>query len=171
MSYKTIVNDRAIDAEIQRRRPALDVKVGEAVYSVAESRCPPTGDFEVTIDGHIYRGWRYATVEDVYIRIAGRTHIVGVPQRGAAGAGSGASDNDIRADMPGTVVALHCVEGEAVASGQKLMTIESMKLQVGVIAPRDSAVAKIIFQANATFDRGAVLISLAPLDDGKKAKA
>jgi biotin carboxyl carrier protein len=46
-----------------------------------------------------------------------------------------------------------------------------MKLQVGVVAPRDGKIAKINFAANATFDRQATLVSFVPLDDGKKAKA
>src|SRR5438874_1507348 len=137
MPYQAILGDRTIDVDIERRRPMLRVSVGEAVHSITEARCPAAGDFEITIDGHIHRGWRYATADEVYVRIGGQTYIIGVPQFAGAGAGHGASDNEIKADMPGTMVSLHAAEGEAVTSGQKLVTIESMKLQVGMVSPRD----------------------------------
>ena len=168
MPYQAILNGRAIDVDIEKRRPTLRVKVGSASHGVTEARCPAVGAFEITIDGHIHRGWRYATVDEVYVRIDGRTYVIGVPQFGAAGSVAGHSDNDLRADMPGTVVSIHCVEGETIASGQKLVTIESMKLQVSMVAPRDGTVAKIHCAANTPFDRGAVLVSLDPLDSGKK---
>ena len=175
MSYKVISNEQPVEVDIQSRKPFLHVKVGDSPHTVTESRCPAAGDFEITIDGRIYRGWRYASADEVYIRIDGRTHIIGLPQFGGGGAGAGGSADDIRADMPGTVVALHAAEGEQVTSGQKLVTIESMKLQIGVVAPRDGTVGKFHFQANTTFDRSAVLVSLVPLapapDDAKKAKS
>ncbi len=168
MPYQAILNDRTIDVDIEKRRPILRVKVGNATHTVTEARCPAIGDFDITIDGHIHRGWRYATADEVYVRIGGRSYVVGVPQFGSAGGAAGHSDNDIRADMPGTVVSIHCAEGDVIASGQKLITIESMKLQVSMVAPRDGTVAKIHYVANTTFDRSAVLVSLAPLDSGKQ---
>ena len=139
----------------------LRIAVGEAVHTVSEAEVSAS-DFEITIDGQIHQGWRYATADEVYIRLHGRTYVVGLPQSSAALAAAGQADNEIRADMPGTVVAIHCAEGEEVASGQKLITIESMKLQIGLVAPRDGTVAKVHVGANATFERGATLVSLAP---------
>lgn len=171
MTYKAIYNEQPIDIGLGKRKPLLQVKIGETSHSVADSHCPASGEFAVTIDGQVYSGWRYANAEEVYIRINGRTHIIGLPQAGSGGAGGGASADEIRADMPGTVVSVDAKEGDEVTSGQKLMTIESMKLQVGVVAPRDGKIAKIHFAANATFDRQATLVSFVPVDDGKKAKA
>ena len=162
MPYQAIFNGRTIAVDIVKRRPMLRVAVGEAVHTVSEAEVSAAGDFEITIDGHIYQGWRYAGADEVYIRLHGRTYVIGLPQAGGAAAAAGQADNEIRADMPGTVVAIHCTEGEAVVSGQKLITIESMKLQIGLVAPRDGTVAKIHVGANATFERGATLVSLAP---------
>jgi biotin carboxyl carrier protein len=164
MPYQAILNDKKIDVDIEKRRPMLRVSVGESTHTITEARCPAAGDFEVTIDGHIHRGWRYATADEVYVRMGGHTYIIGVPQFGGAGGAGGASENEIKAEMPGTMVSHHCKEGEAVTAGQKLVTIESMKLQVGLVAPRDGTVAKIHYAANATFDRGVALVSLVPLE-------
>lgn len=175
MTFKAIYNEQPIAIDLGKRKPLLQVKIGEQSHTVSDSHCPAGGEFTVTIDGHLYSGWRYANAEEVYIRVNGRTHIIGLPHASASGAGGGASADEIRADMPGTVVSVEAKEGDEVTSGQKIMTIESMKLQVGIIAPRDGKIAKIHFAANTTFDRQATLVNFVPLapagDDGKKAKS
>ena len=62
--------------------------------------------------------------------------------------------------MPGTVVSIHCAVGDSVTSGQKLVTIESMKLQISMVAPRDGKVAAVNAAPNTTFERGTVLVAL-----------
>lgn len=159
---KTTINGRSVDTEIIARRPALAVKIGEAVHVVTDVRRPSPSEIEFILNGSVVRGWCFAGPDELYVRIAGNTHIVNIARPGASGAGNAQTVNDIRAEMPGTVVALHIAEGDPVALGQKLMTVESMKLQIGVVAPRDGVVAKVHAQLNSTFDRGAALVSLAP---------
>ena len=65
--------------------------------------------------------------------------------------------------MPGTVIAIHTEVGAEVKAGDKLITIESMKLQVGLVASRDGVIEGIHVPAETAFDRGALLISLVPL--------
>ena len=137
MPHKAIFNEQPIDIDLGKRKPLLHVTVGDTSHIITDSQCPAKGEFTVTVDGKVYTGWRYANADEAYIRFNGRTHIIGVPQFGS-GAGSGAgSDNEVRADMPGTVVSVEAKEGDDVTSGQKIMTIESMKLQVSVVAPSD----------------------------------
>jgi biotin carboxyl carrier protein len=38
--------------------------------------------------------------------------------------------------MPGVVVAVQCESGQAVKTGDKLLTLESMKLQMTIVALR-----------------------------------
>ena len=70
--------------------------------------------------------------------------------------------------MPGNIVACHTEVGAAVAFGDRLVTIESMKLQMTISAPRSGTVARIHLAENINFERGAVLVSLVPIADGKK---
>ncbi len=168
MPYKINIDDRTIEADIVKRKPLLRVLIGERQHTVTEARCPGSGDFEITIDGKIYSGWRYASSEDVYMRINGRTFIISAPRGPGELADDGSAKNEVRADMPGTVVSVECKDGDEVKSGQQLMTIESMKLQVGLVAPRDGVIEKVHFAANTPFDGGATLISLVPLEDGEE---
>ena len=168
MAYQINIEDRTVEADIVIRKPLLRIRIGEREHVITEVNCPASGDFEITVDGQVYRGWRYATSEDVYMRINGRTHIISVPRGPGAAAGDAGSANEIRAEMPGTIVSLNCADGDEVTSGQQLLTIESMKLQIGLVAPRDGTIEKVHFAANTPFDRGATLISFVPLEDDDK---
>ena len=54
---------------------------------------------------------------------------------------AGRRSDSVRAPMPGSVVEVHKRPGDGVARGETLVTIESMKLQIALVAPRDGASA------------------------------
>jgi geranyl-CoA carboxylase alpha subunit len=58
-------------------------------------------------------------------------------------AGAGAGDGLLRASMNGRVVALLVAEGDAVAAGQPLVTLEAMKMEHVHCAPRAGRVAAL----------------------------
>ncbi len=59
-------------------------------------------------------------------------------RRLAAEAGPAASAHpELRAPMPGAVVAVHVAHGAAVRAGERIVTIEAMKMEHPVIAPHD----------------------------------
>jgi len=162
MSHKVILDDAAVTVEIATRTPLLRLRIGELTHVVTEVHCPGAGEFEFIVDGRICRGWRYASADEVSVRVDGRTYTLHLPRFGEAEDAAGPSKDEIRAEMPGTLVGLDCSEGQAVAAGEILVTIESMKMQMGLPAPRDGVVGKIHYARNASFDRGAVLVTLAP---------
>lgn len=162
MAYEISIDGRDVAADILARVPDLKVAVGDAAYALTFSIHGPE-EFEIHLGGKTFKGFRYATAEEVHVRLNGRTYVVELPRFGGGHGAGGKHDNEIRADMPGTVVAVHCAEGDEVTSGQKLLTIESMKLQISMVAPRDGVVAKLPVAANSTFERGAVLTALKPL--------
>ena len=162
MSFDIAIDGQERTADILARKPDLTVSLGDAVYPLIYSAHAPE-EFEIQIAGKTYKGFRYATAEEVHVRLDGRTFVVELPRFGGGHGAGGKQDNEIRADMPGTVVSLHCKEGDEVTSGQKLLTIESMKLQISMVAPRDGVVAKLPVAANTTFERGAVLAALKPV--------
>jgi biotin carboxyl carrier protein len=163
MSHKVILDDIAVTVEIAQRTPFLRLRIGALTHVVTEVHCPGAGEFEFIVDGRICRGWRYASGDEVSVRVDGRTYALHLPRFGEAEDVNGPSKDEVRAEMPGTLVAVDCAEGQPVAAGEIIATIESMKMQMGIPAPRDGVVGTIHFARNASFDRGAVLISLVPL--------
>lgn len=99
----------------------------------------------------------------VWIKANGR-HVearrVDAVERAAAAAGGHA--DAARAAMPGVVVAIDVAPGQAVAAGQRLLAVESMKLLSDVVAPRAGTIAKLHVASGEAFAKGAVLVTLAP---------
>lgn len=84
--------------------------------------------------------------------------------RFAKGGAEGGADTLV-APMPGSVVAVNVEAGASVSAGQIMMVIESMKLETAIKAPRDGIVATAHVTAGKTFNKGAALITLAPLEE------
>lgn len=163
MAYRYTLDGQPLALDIHHRVPVLGLEVGDAVFEVAEG--PAEGAaFELVVDGRVRRGWRHTVGQDIHVRLDGRTYVLRRTDRDFAEGAAGAGGNDIRADMPGTTIALHVAVGDAVEEGQRLLTIESMKLQMTIAAHRAGRIAALHVEANATFERGAVLVSLAPAE-------
>jgi biotin carboxyl carrier protein len=67
---------------------------------------------------------------------------------------------EVRATLPGLVVALAVREGEEVAAGATLLTIEAMKMQNEVRAPRAGRVAAVGVVAGQAVAAGASLLRI-----------
>ena len=83
--------------------------------------------------------------------------------RGSVG-GPGVADGVIAAPMPGKVTAVEVSKGEKVAKGQRLLTLEAMKMEHGLTAPFDGTVAELSAQAGAQVSDGAILARIDPTD-------
>lgn len=99
----------------------------------------------------------------VFVQLGGRAFAVRVmhPLAELADAAAGAAADTVKAPMPGVVVQVQAVAGQAVAKGETLLVIESMKLQTAIAAWRDGTVEAIHVAAGASFERGAALATLA----------
>jgi 3-methylcrotonyl-CoA carboxylase alpha subunit len=72
---------------------------------------------------------------------------------GSAAAGDGA----IVAPMPGKVTSIDVSQGEKVTKGQRLLTLEAMKMEHGMTAPFDGVVAELSAEAGAQVGEGTIL--------------
>jgi acetyl/propionyl-CoA carboxylase alpha subunit len=147
--------------EILRRQPTLVCQVDESIHHVSEGAGLGEDVTFLTVDGRHYTVWRAAEGDRIHLKIGGRSFSVEVDDPlGAARAGH--SDHEIRADMPGVVVAIRRQAGETVAAADPLLTIESMKMQITLLAPRAGVVAVVHYELNQPFQKGAVLVALQP---------
>lgn len=76
--------------------------------------------------------------------------------RGSVG-GHGVADGVITAPMPGKVTAVEVSKGEIVTKGQRLLTLEAMKMEHGLTAPFDGKVTELGTQAGSQVTEGAIL--------------
>lgn len=137
------------------------LRIGDAVVE-AEFHAAADGSAVVTVDGRQHRVRVARSQDQVWVHAAGRDWAVERVEAVETAARGGAAPDEMRAAMPGTVVAVAVETGAAVTAGETIMVIESMKLETTVAAPRDGVVAGIGFDPGATFAKGAVLARLAP---------
>jgi 3-methylcrotonyl-CoA carboxylase alpha subunit len=77
----------------------------------------------------------------------------------------GAHDGDILAPMPGKVIAVEVSEGQTVNKGQKLLTLEAMKMEHTLTAPFDGTVAELKAVAGAQVQVEALLVRIEATED------
>ncbi len=70
---------------------------------------------------------------------------------------AGLSDGSILSPMPGRVIAVAVAAGDHVTKGQKLLTLEAMKMEHSLTAPFDGVVAEITVTAGAQVQVEALL--------------
>jgi 3-methylcrotonyl-CoA carboxylase alpha subunit len=106
---------------------------------------------------------RYAIAgEEIFLHLDGRHfHFKHhEPVRRFASTETGETNAAARAPMPGTVVRIAAQAGAAVAAGDAILVIESMKLETTIRAWRDGIVEAVHVTEGATFERGMLLVSL-----------
>lgn len=98
----------------------------------------------------------------LFVHLDGQVHEIDylpAATRHAGDAALSASDHLV-APMPGAVVACAVKPGDAVAVGDLLLVIESMKLETPLKAWRDGRVESVHVALGQTFERDKVLLSL-----------
>ena len=77
------------------------------------------------------------------------------------GSGSGAaSSGSILSPMPGKVIAVDVTAGQSVTKGQKLLTLEAMKMEHSLVAPFDGVVAELNASEGAQVQVEALLVRI-----------
>jgi len=76
-----------------------------------------------------------------------------------------AHDGDILSPMPGKIIAVEVSQGQAVTKGQKLLTLEAMKMEHTLVAPFDGVVAELSAVAGGQVQVEALLARIVPQGD------
>ena len=145
---------------IAARYPELVLTVDGVAHHVRESSALNEECALLTVDGRSYQVWRTWESNRIHLRIGNRSFSVGYEDAITAAQHHAGGDDTLRADMPGVVVGINAGVGATVVTGDVLIVIESMKMQINIVAPRDGTVEAVYVDINQTFDKGAQLISL-----------
>ena len=70
------------------------------------------------------------------------------------------SDGSILSPMPGRIIAVEVAEGQSVTKGQKLVTLEAMKMEHSLTAPFDGTVAELNAEAGGQVSEGTLLVRI-----------
>ena len=163
MAFKLMVEGRAYEIDIVRRRPHLVLSVEGREHEVSAPGEFGDGRHALEIAGAIEHFVRAQRGEAQIVRLDGRNFEVQAVDPRSAAEGAGGGHDDVKAPMPGVVIAIHRSIGDAVKRGDTLVTIESMKLQMALGAPRDGAVAMFLRGEGERFEKDEVIARLQPV--------
>ena len=163
MKYVTLVNGERYDIEIDSDGSILvngeahDVdflNLGGSLYSIiTENRSleavidDDDDKIAVMMDGRLFEA--QALDERAMLLIQ---------RRGGISSGSG----EVHAPMPGLIAVVTVAVGQAVAQGDTVVILESMKMQNELKSPTDGAVAAIHVEAGQAVDKNSLLIEIVP---------
>jgi biotin carboxyl carrier protein len=138
-SYRAVIGDRGLDLEI--------VRAGN-------------GRLDLLVDGTQVRAFINSQGAKRWVTVNGRTYqLTKSSGTRRAGASAGAQ-NTLLAPMPGQVRAVHVAIGDQVSTGQTLLLLEAMKMEIRVQAPRDGVVKRLTVAQGQTVEREQVLLEI-----------
>lgn len=140
-AYRLHVGDRSLDIDLQPgEEGGWVLHTGTDIDHVA-----------VAVDG-----------DTVHVHLDGETYALEFRHAldRLAQALAGASEDSIKASMPGSIISLDVAEGDTVETGQTLLVMESMKMETTIVAPRDGVVETLHVGAGQTFDKDALLVTM-----------
>ncbi|HEX8483187.1 MAG TPA: acetyl/propionyl/methylcrotonyl-CoA carboxylase subunit alpha [Allosphingosinicella sp.] len=102
--------------------------------------------------------------ENVLVFSAGQAFAFALPGAGGGAAGGAASDGAMLSPMPGRVLSVDVRQGDRVAKGQKLLTLEAMKMEHSLTAPFEGVVAELPVVQGAQVSEGTLLVRVEKVD-------
>ena len=131
--------------------PSAAISPGERPL-VLPSAVPPSVRGRIPLEV-VIAGWRFEfEVEDAAI--------AALRDRATAGQDAAVQHGptEVRAIIPGRVVAVAVVAGEAVSAGQRLLAVEAMKMENELRAPRDGTIDRVVVAVGETVELGDPLV-------------
>jgi len=127
---------------------AVDIEPGKTLIIKLLVIGEPHTDGQRTVFFELNGQPRDVTIDDHSLEKAAPTHVKADP----------ADPRQIAAPMPGMVVNLAVSEGDNVARGQKLLTLEAMKMQTTIASEREGRVSQVLVQPGAQVETGDLLM-------------
>lgn len=137
---------RRLDATVSRRGAWIDILTGS------------TGG----TGGGTVRCATARNARGIWVACEGRTYLLEIEHREAAGRAVAGAADEIRAPMTGRVIAVTASPGAAVKEGDLLLTIEAMKMEFKLPAPEDGTVLDVSCAAGDLVELGQLLVRLKP---------
>ncbi len=165
MNYVTTIGDREYSIEVVDRH---HISVNGKVMDVDFESISGQPVYSLLIDGKSYEAFVSPGEEQWEVLLQGRQYPVKVEDarekrlRAAAGGSlQSGGEFQLKAPMPGLVVAVPVEENQEIEKGQVLLVLESMKMQNELRSPRAGKVQRIKVKAGESVEQRQVLLTVA----------
>jgi len=164
MKYIATVNGKTYTIEINREDRILCEGVERAVdFRLIDQQHV----YSLLLDNASYEALIQEREEEYWVFLRGYLFTVQVEDererrlREASGGRPGpAGEVTVKAPMPGLIVAVPVQEGQPVRKGEKLVLLESMKMQNEIRAPRDGVVKAVRVRPGQSVEQNQILVVL-----------
>lgn len=164
MKYISIVGDNEYVIEIDQEG---QVQVNDQPLSVDFQQLTEGGIISLLIDNRSLEAIVEERNDHWEVLIRGELYSVAVQDERAYRLGKARGlSNDItgealmKSPMPGLIIAVSVTEGQAVAKGDQVIILESMKMENELRSPRDGVVKHIYVESGATVEKNQILVSI-----------
>lgn len=164
MKYITTVDGKEFEIEVIDEK---HIRIGERVVAVDFESVSGQPVFSLILDGKSYESFISESDEGWQVLMRGKQYQITVEdereKRLRAAAGGGAAEGgefNLKAPMPGLVVAIPVMEGQEIKKGQVLIILESMKMQNELKSPKDGIVERIRVKAGESVEQKQALLSV-----------
>ena len=159
-----------------RLADAADAIVGEQPLAGFRLNAPAASEVRVLVDGApvVVSRWPGVSLAPL---VAGSSPAPGImliadqgetwlvePFRASGTSAGTAADGAILSPMPGRIIAVEVAAGAAVTKGQKLVTLEAMKMEHSLVAPFDGIVADLNATEGGQVAEGTMLVRIDKAD-------
>ena len=114
-------------------------------------------------DGYVASQFRRISPDAVLMIYEGASLLIERYRAEGGGAGA-ASDGAILSPMPGKIIAVAVAAGDTVTKGDKLVTLEAMKMEHSLVAPFDGIVTELNATEGGQVSEGTVLVQIEAAD-------
>lgn len=160
---KIEVNNAAF--EITRQGKDIILNDSKVEYDLIKL---PNGDYHLLLNGRSYTvsvNEKNTSTGDLSLTINGRKFESHLQNKLAEllksmGMETGKKKlRDLKAPMPGLVLAIKVTSGEAVKAGQELIVLEAMKMENAIKSPQDGVIDSISAEKNDKVEKNQILLS------------
>ncbi|WP_420629420.1 biotin/lipoyl-containing protein [Candidatus Leptofilum sp.] len=161
MKYITTVNDQEFIIEIEQDN---QIVVNGERYDIDFQHLPEADVLSLLLDNRSLEAvvearddvWEVLTKGELYtVKVQDERAYRLSKARGAAGEVTG--EAQIKSPMPGLIVAVPIAEGQTVQKGDKVIILESMKMENELRAPKDGIVSRVHVVQGASVEKDQVL--------------
>jgi len=164
MSFRIVMDGKTHQVDIIARRPQLVVASDGRRITVEDPGAAEDGLNRMTVNGKAMTLARAQTANGLELRIGGRTISASLLVEGDST--NATASGEVLAPMPGAIVSVDASVGDTLKPGDPVLTIESMKLQMVLAAPRAGVVEEILVAEGEQFEKDQLLARLADESEG-----
>lgn len=167
MKYISTVNDKKYEIDIDQEG---QISVNDKTYDVDVEFLSDTGVLSLLLDNHSIEaiveerddGWEVLIEGEIYtVFVQDERAFRLAKERGTSFDVSG--DAIVKSPMPGLIIDVLVEIGQNVEKGEKVVVLESMKMENELRSPRDGTVTHINVDPGAGVEKGQALVTISHL--------